>query len=75
MKKIFRTKTFKYSDSNMSWEQRETVVKPTEIWITGFVIEETDKYITLAAEVVTFDGYYEYRNQISVPKSCILKSN
>jgi hypothetical protein len=59
-----------YIDSNMTHEQTSEIVKPEPITTVGFVIDEKDEYITLAAELI--GG--EYRRQVSIPKVAVLKT-
>lgn len=65
-----RIKRIKYWDSTHSTSQLSKPIKPSEMEVVGFVIEETDEYITLAQEII--DGQ-EYFNQISIPKGAIVE--
>ena len=65
--------SLKYIDSNMSWEQQLTTIEPVEIEVAGFLIKETEDYITLAMELVHIENDIEYRNQVSIPKKAILE--
>lgn len=67
MKKV---KKLKYWDSVHSTEQLSEPIKPSQMEIVGFVIEETDEYITLAQEIIDDTDYF---NQISIPKGVIIK--
>ena len=62
------TKRIKYIDSNLINEQTDFIAKPKIITAIGFVVEETDEYITIAREIVAD----EYRGQLSIPKVAIL---
>lgn len=62
-----KTKIVKYIDSNIINEQTNEIVKPVIITAVGFVIEETDNYITIAREIID----NEYRGQVSIPKVAI----
>ena len=62
-----KKKTIKYIDSQLINEQTEEIAKPQLIVATGFVIAETNDYITLAREVID----KEYRGQVSIPKIAI----
>lgn len=58
-----------YIDSSVIHGQTEEIATPLVLTTVGFVIKETDEYITLAAELVGD----EYRRQISIPKIAIIK--
>ena len=64
-----KIKRIKYIDSSINSEQSNKIEAPFEIEAVGFVIEETDKHITLAQELI--EG--EFRGQLSIPKVAILK--
>ena len=68
MKKIIRK--IIYLDSAVTAEQSNEIVEIFEMTAVGFVIKETDKYITLAQEIMS-NG--DFRAQISIPKVAILK--
>ena len=61
-------KIVEYIDSHLIDEQTSEIVQPVKITAIGFVVEETDEYITLAREVIGD----EYRGQVSIPKISIL---
>jgi hypothetical protein len=58
-----------YIDSNLINEQTSEIAKPVEIKAVGYLVSETDIYITLAREIVES----EYRGQISIPKISIIE--
>lgn len=66
-----KIKKIVYRDSVCSTGQSNKSVKPSKIEIVGFVIDETEEYITLAQEII--DGK-EYFNQISIPKVAIYEN-
>lgn len=59
-----------YTDTTALDTQTSEPISPSEVDICGFVIEETDEYITLAMEV-TESG--DYRGQVSIPINTIKK--
>ncbi len=61
-------KKIKYIDSNLINDQTDFIAKPEIITSIGFVIKETDDYITITREIVG----EEYRGQLSIPKVAIL---
>jgi len=61
-----------YTDTTALDTQTSRPISPSLVDICGFVIEETDEYITLAMEV-TEDG--DYRGQVSIPLNAIKKIN
>ena len=63
-------KIIKYIDSNLIDEQTFEVAKPLVVTATGFVVEETDDFITLARELIGDD----YRGQVAIPKVAIKES-
>lgn len=56
-----------YIDSGMIHEQTDEVAEPEYNRTVGYFVDETDIYITLAAEVIGKD----WRRQISIPKCAI----
>lgn len=59
-----------YIDSNLIHEQTDFIAEPAPMKAIGFLIKETDEFITLAMELTGSD---EYRGQLSVPKIAIKK--
>lgn len=64
-----KIKKIKYLDSNIIEEQTSEVAIPVKITAIGFIVKETENYITLAREQVGD----EWRGQISIPKKSITK--
>ena len=64
-----KIKRIKYLDSNIDSGQTNEILEPVVIEAIGFVIKETNEYITLAMEIIE----KEYRGQLSIPKIAILK--
>lgn len=64
-----KIKRVKYTDSNLIEEQTEVIAEPVDIEACGFLVKETDSMITLARECIGD----EFRGQISIPKSTIIK--
>ena len=64
-------KQINYIDSTLINEQTEERARPTIFYAVGFVIEETDEYITLARE---YSRDNQLRGQISIPKVAIIRS-
>lgn len=56
-----------YIDSNILNEQSDYVIKPETIQAIGYLVEETDEYITIARELIDS----EYRGQLSIPKVAV----
>ena len=67
MKKI----TLDYIDSNMAPTQTDEIIEPAINHATGFLVKETDKFITICLEWLDTNGYMEYRNQVSIPKVAV----
>ena len=67
-KTSMESKKVKYIDSNLINDQTDFIAKPEIITAVGFVVEETDEYITIARELVG----NEYRGQLSIPKVAII---
>ena len=65
-----KIKRIKFIDTGLSEGQSDMICTPLTIEVCGFVIQETDKYITLASELLS-NG--DYRHQISIPKVAIIK--
>ncbi|MCK9371315.1 hypothetical protein M0R04_15485 [Candidatus Dojkabacteria bacterium] len=65
-----KIKKIKYIDSARTPDQDSLICEPFIIVVVGFVIKETDKYITLAQEIMS-NG--DFRGQISIPKVTIIK--
>ena len=66
--KTVGTRVIRYVDSQIIEQQTDSVAKPQEIIVVGFIVSETENYITLAREIIG----NEYRGQISIPKEAIL---
>lgn len=56
-----------YIDSNILNEQSDHVIKPETIQAIGYLVEETDEYITIARELIDD----EYRGQVSISKVAV----
>lgn len=65
-----KIKKIKFIDSATTDEQSATPTRPLIIEAVGFLIDETDIYITIARELLG----NEYRGQLSIPKVAIIKS-
>lgn len=68
MKQVY----LEWLDSNMIVGQTEDVAEPIIIRSCGFLVRETKEFITICLELLNVNGYQEYRNQSSIPKSCVL---
>ena len=58
-----------YMDSAIIESQTDEICEPTEIVATGFIVKETNDYLTIARELVG----KEYRGQLSIPKVAIIR--
>jgi len=65
-----KRKVIKFIDSCITNEQTDVIATPETIVATGFVIAETNEYITLAREII---GDNDYCGQLSIPKVAIIK--
>lgn len=57
-----------YIDSNIIEEQTNQVAEPVKITAIGFLVKETNEYITIAREKIGD----EWRGQVSIPKKAII---
>jgi hypothetical protein len=67
-----KVKRLKYWDSTIDTRQISGTIEPSLIEIVGFVVAETDTYITLATEIITEATNTDYRGQVSIPKVVII---
>jgi hypothetical protein len=63
-----KIKKITYIDSTIGSEQATDIIKPIVIQAVGWVIKETDEYVTIAQELME-NG--DYRGQLSIPKKAI----
>lgn len=65
-----KVKRIKFVDSAITEEQTDLICIPLKITVIGFLVQETEEYITLARELLSNGNY---RGQISIPKKAIIK--